>query len=714
MIAFLLLSFFLAPAAAASSSGSPDARRAQSEYLRGTLLERRGAYGDALAAYEKALALDPNSAFIAGEAAELALEIPDQGRAEKWARRRLELAPDDPQSRLILGRVLWARGDSVEAEEEMIRALEAEPASEEAVFALVELVAAREPKRARELLEKFLKGNPEHASRALYKLGRLDAQEERYEAALDELKRSIALDDSESGPARLALAQIYELRRDTEAAIVEYKRLLADEPDDLELRAHIGDLQTASGDLESARETFRALKEKRTSDPAACAWLAADAEHAGDFARASRVLKDSAALKDDPTLNLRLGYYLLQARGMKEAMKTLTQAFKRWPKDDRIAYYLALGHDDQGEHGEAVKLLRGVLAVKPDDRDARWQLAAILEKMDRISEAEPEFRILLADKPDDAPALNYLAYALADRGLKLDEAEALVRRALALEPSNAAYRDSLGWTLFKLGRLTEAARELAASARALPDDEAVWDHLASTRKALGREEAAWRAWRLSQSLGGTKARAKADALQKGLSSEALGELWRAHLEAVHGGIKRFNAVCEVRGKVAGRAIRHQAMLSFRAPKELTLEILGPLFAPVARARIDPQGFFMDRFPVSGATDEQVRVAAEGTLAVVAAVLGGEPYAPGPARLESGWGRRELARKAWRVELSDSALALSASPEGGTAMTFSDFQKEGLRRVPKNFAAKGKFWEFALTCAEPKVESFPSEVLPEAP
>ena len=141
MIAFLLLSFFLAPAAAASSSGSPDARRAQSEYLRGTLLERRGAYGDALAAYEKALALDPNSAFIAGEAAELALEIPDQGRAEKWARRRLELAPDDPQSRLILGRVLWARGDSVEAEEEMIRALEAEPASEEAVFALVELVA---------------------------------------------------------------------------------------------------------------------------------------------------------------------------------------------------------------------------------------------------------------------------------------------------------------------------------------------------------------------------------------------------------------------------------------------------------------------------------------------------------------------------------------------------------------------------------------------
>jgi len=709
-----ILALGLVSAHAAPSSGSSAARQAQAEYLRGTLLERRGAYAEALSAYEKAMALDPSAAFIAGEAAELALQLEDRDRAEKWARKRLELAPSDAKSRVILGRVLWTRGDVEGADAEFSKALQADPSSADTLFALVELVAGRDPKRARKLLEDFLARRPEHAARALLELGRLDAQEERYDDAVEKLKRSIALDDAESDPARLALAQVYEVRRDTRAAVEAYQRLLNDDPDDAELWAHVGELQASMGALDDARATFRRVKERHPDDPAACAWLAADAERAGDFARAARELKDSAGLKNDPTLNLRLGYYQLQSGGMKEAMATLGEARKRWPKDDRIAYYLALGHDDLGEHAEAVKLLRDALAVKPEDRDARWQLATILEKMNKIDEAEPEFRRLIADKPDDAPALNYLGYSLADRGLKLDDALALVRRALAVEPSNAAYRDSLGWALFKLGRSTEAARELAASARALPDDESVWDHLGEARRALGREEGAWRAWRLSQSFGGTKAGAKADALQKGLTAEAAGELWRAHLEALHGGLKRYSAVCSVKGRVAGHALARDALLTFRAPKDLTVELLGPLFAPVARARVDERGFSMDRYSVEGLDDEQVRAAGEGLLSLVAAALAGEPFLPGAAKYDGGWGRRELERPAWRVELGDDALARSVAPLDGAALGLSDFEKSGTRRVPKTFSAKGRFWEFALTCAAPKYELVQEPAPPEAP
>jgi len=51
----LLLALLLAvPAAASSSGGSGAAAGAQQEYLRGTLLERRGAYAEALAAYRQA------------------------------------------------------------------------------------------------------------------------------------------------------------------------------------------------------------------------------------------------------------------------------------------------------------------------------------------------------------------------------------------------------------------------------------------------------------------------------------------------------------------------------------------------------------------------------------------------------------------------------------------------------------------------------------
>jgi tetratricopeptide (TPR) repeat protein len=706
MIATFLLALLLVPAAAAPSSSTAAAHQAQAEYLRGTLLERRGAYAEALAAYEKAMELDPSAAFIAGEAAELALQLEDRPRAEKWARKRLELAPNDAKSRVILARVLWARGDVEGAEAEFETALKDDPASADTLFALTELISARDPGRARKLLDEFLQKNPEHAARVLFELGRLDAQEERYPAAVQELKRSIELDNSESDPSRLALAQVYEITHATAAAVEEYQRLLVDDPDDLELWAHIGELQAGMGAEADARATFQEIKAKHPNDPAACAWLAADAERAGDFKAAAAVLKDSSALKDDPTLNLRLGYYQLQGGGLKDAMATLTDARKRWPKDDRIAYYLALGDDDLGQYPDAVKLLREVLAIKPEDRDARWQLATILEKMDKIGEAEPEFRRLIADKPDDAPALNYLGYSLADRGLKLAEAEAFIKRALAIEPANPAYRDSLGWVYFKEGRSTEAIHELDVSAQALSDDDSVWDHIGDARKALGRDEGAWRAWRLSQSFGGAKAGAKAEALQKNLTPEAAGELWRAHLEGVHGGVKKFSGLCDVKGRIGKQTVSEQALLTFRAPMDLTFEILGPLFAPIARARIDVHGFAMDQFPIEGLNDEQIRGATEGILSIVAGALAGEPWLAGPAKLDEGWGRRELDRPAWRVSIGDNALAKDVSPAHGTPLALTDFEKFGMRRIPKSFSASGHFWDFSLTCAQPKLETVP--------
>ena len=66
-----------------------------------------------------------------------------------------------------------------------------------------------------------------------------------------------------------------------------------------------------------------------------------------------------------------------------------------------------------------------------------------------------------------------------------------------------------------------------------------------------------------------------------------------------------------------------------------------------------------------------------------------------------------------MELSDSALASSVASEGGATMTLVDFHKARLRRVPKSFKAKGRFWEFSLTCAEPKVETSSDETPPEA-
>ncbi len=696
----------LAASSAASSGGSGSAAGARQEYLRGTLLERRGAFAEALAAYEKALELDSGSAFLAGEAADLALELEDWVRAEKWARRRLELAPNDGKSAMILARVFWARGQETEAIAAFESALKLDPASLDAIMALTEVIAPRDPKRARAMLERFLSGNPEHAAKVLHELAKLDAQEARYPAAVEKLRRAIALDEAESDPVRLTLGQVHEITHDASAAIAEYRKVLASLPDDYELWARIAELEAARGDEGAARAEFLRLKGKRPDDAAAAAWLASDAERAGNFQKAAEYLKDSAALKDDPTAHLRLGYYQLQSGGVKEAMRTLRQARKRWPKDDRIAYYLALGHDDLGERAEAVALLREVLAVKPDDRDARWQLATILEKMGKIGEAEPEFRALLAAKPDDAPALNYLGYALADRGLKVVEAEGLIRRALALEPGNAAYRDSLGWALFKQGRFASAVVELEASTRAIAEDEALWEHLAAAYESLGNAESAWLAWRLAQSLGSKRAGGRADALQKDLSGENLGELWRRHLARVQGGVRKLSGLCELKGRIAGHSVSRQALFTFHAPREVTFELLGPMFSTAWRAKLDAAGFSMDSFPVEGLDARRVEEAARGSFSAIAAALSGEAFAPGPARAQKSWGRTSLMRPAWRIRL-EAGLARSLSAvDGSAAVALSDFMRARERQVPRLMQTKGRFWELAISCAEPKAEFQP--------
>ncbi len=75
--------------------------------------------------------------------------------------------------------------------------------------------------------------------------------------------------------------------------------------------------------------------------------------------------------------------------------------------------------------------------------------------------------------------MNYLGYMLADRDVRLDEAQKLISRALELEPDNGAYLDSLGWVYYRLNRLDDAEHVLvrALSKAGVSDDPTVHDHL---------------------------------------------------------------------------------------------------------------------------------------------------------------------------------------------------------------------------------------------
>lgn len=693
-----LLALLLLPAAAGPSAAAGKA--AYKHYLRALLLTNQGSYPEALKEYEAALQLDPESAFMYQQAAELALEMGSTDRALELARRFADLSPENHQAHYLLANVHWARGEFDAARRSFERTLELKPDYQEALFALGNLLSAQSPGAARKYLKDYLANNPENASEAEYQMAVLEQKAGRLEEAAAHLRSSIEL-EPENMQARFSLAQLYEARRDTEAALGQYLEILERDPQNVPLLNHVGEIYYLKDDLAGARERFERAKAIAPSNPAACLWLALLAEQEEDFKAAAEHLTDSSALPQDPALHLRLSYYLTQDDRLKEAVQTLERAHRRWPKNWELAYFLALGYDDLKQPAKAVSLMRQVVAQRPDHRDARFQLGALHEKTGDIAAAEAEFRELLSLYPHDASALNYLGYSLADRGLKLDEARAFIEKAVELKPDHGAYVDSLGWVYFRQGRLPEAREAMEEAVRLLPGDDVVWSHLAEVYTAQGADEEAFRAWKQAQFLAPAKPELakKVSAAERRLPEDRLAALYQEFLIGTQGGLASYGGGCVIEGRLGGKSFKFQGLLHYRRERGLQVEVLGPLFAPVFRATVLSDGAFeMDPLlEVEGADPDFLRDRLHEALGLVKDYLSGRLLEGEPVELRSGWRGSRLLTPEAALELNKTrTLAEAAEPDEpeGLRLELERFQPVEGRWVPALLRLKAR--GFVLT------------------
>jgi Tfp pilus assembly protein PilF len=145
---------------------------------------------------------------------------------------------------------------------------------------------------------------------------------------------------------------------------------------------------------------------------------------------------------------------------------------------------------------------QGIESLKePDDERLKFQLAAVYERQKEFDRAESLFMEVIKSNPDNASALNYVGYMLADRGVRLDEAVGYVEKALALDPNNGAYLDSLGWAFFKLNDLAQAEKYLLKAVSIVKNDPTIHDHLGDLYYKTGDYEKAQEFWTKSLSTG---------------------------------------------------------------------------------------------------------------------------------------------------------------------------------------------------------------------
>jgi len=170
------------------------------------------------------------------------------------------------------------------------------------------------------------------------------------------------------------------------------------------------------------------------------------------------------------------------------------------PKKMEVYYQLSQIYTDLRRWKDASEVLDSAAkqATKKDDQlMVVFDRAMMEDRARRYDEAESDFRKVLAMDPNNALTLNNFGFMLADRGVKLDEALSMIRKAVELEPTNYAYLDSLGWAYFRLGQYSKAEDNLQAAISRGANDPTVHDHLGDLYEKTGRLKQAAAQWELS-------------------------------------------------------------------------------------------------------------------------------------------------------------------------------------------------------------------------
>jgi tetratricopeptide (TPR) repeat protein len=234
-------------------------------------------------------------------------------------------------------------------------------------------------------------------------------------------------------------------------------------PEDALAQRRLAIILIAADSLDQADSILTSLVEAGDSDPSNHFYLSRIGFLSDDYARARDELK--IVTKD--------------AAGLVDGWLGLGFAYRRLGLDDEEIDTYRDGLMGMANEASAIQIY--------------FALGAAFERTNQVDSAIAAFEQILDHQPDHAATLNYLGYALADRGLKLDYARELISQAVKIQPNNPAFLDSFGWVYYRLGDFEAAVKYLSAAAE-LDSDPVIYDHFGDALQAAGKRDQAREWW----------------------------------------------------------------------------------------------------------------------------------------------------------------------------------------------------------------------------
>ncbi|MBX9611006.1 MAG: tetratricopeptide repeat protein [Burkholderiales bacterium] len=369
-----------------------------------------------------------------------------------------------------IGQMRQNAGNAEGAVEAARRAQEINPAAEAPVRLALDLMSPKLP-QAEALVLTYLEDKPAPEIRMDYARALLDAQ--RYAEASEQLRRVTT-----------------EWPQFADAWLVQ------------------GSLQAQDNKLaEAEKSLYRFLELARPQAPSearsramaqAYVVLSRVAEQRKDFKAAEGWLDRIENPEDLVSAQTRRASLLARQGKIEEARQLIRQLPERKPGDARVKLMAEVQLlRDQQQFQAAYDLLKAATQRDPKDTDLLYDQAMVAEKLGNTDDMEKLLRTVIATRPDHHHAYNALGYSLADRNVRLPEARKLIEKALELSPGDPFIRDSLGWVEFRMGNTATALEILEAAYKSRPDPE-IAAHLGEVLWSSGQRDRARAIWKEGQ------------------------------------------------------------------------------------------------------------------------------------------------------------------------------------------------------------------------
>ena len=290
-------------------------------------------------------------------------------------------------------------------------------------------------------------------------------KQDRYDAAVDEFRAALQLDEKLVLRARFPLAvALFELHKSDEA-----------------------------------RREFEAVRQEVGDHPNILYYLGRLDLGDRNFDGAIGNLTQAAAKPPFPDTAYYLGFAYLKKKDLAAAEKWLKEAAQINPRDARIPYQLGSVYRAQGREDEAKKALALSDELRQrDDKESRLRVECG-QKLDQGQKEEARRVCEQLYDPDNAEKLTELGTIYGQHG-ELEAALKPLRRAAELAPQSPQMQYNLALAYYQLNRFQEARAPLADAINRWPDLFQLQALYGAVSLKLGDENAAYQALRHAHQL----------------------------------------------------------------------------------------------------------------------------------------------------------------------------------------------------------------------